>query len=148
MPRYPYRLSRSIGIPNLDSGLDIQYQSSTYATDLQRRQHARPRFSLPCKYAITSTDAAQNPTRDTLVYGWVSTYCGRGTSEILRSCLFTIFLCVWTVLHRPIPRYQGPRAHSFRTKIVRSKTVPAIIVLIASELLIFTAVRDFQDAMQ
>jgi hypothetical protein len=31
---------------------------------------------------------------------------------------------------------------------VRSKTVPAIIVLIAPELLIFTAVRDFQDAMQ
>ncbi len=105
-------------------------------------------FLFLASYAITSTDATQNATRDTLVYGWVSTHCGRGTSEFLRSCLFTIFLCVWTVLHRPVPRYQGARAHSLRTKIVRSKTVPAIIVLIAPELLIFTTVRDFQDAMQ
>lgn len=105
-------------------------------------------FLFLASYAITSTDATQNATSDTLIYGWVSINCGRGTSEILRSCLFTIFLCVWTVLHRPVPRYQGPRAHSFRTKIVRSKIVPAIIVLIAPEFLIFTAVRDFQDAMQ
>ena len=105
-------------------------------------------FLFLASYPITSTDATQNATSDTLIYGWVSTNCGRGTGEILRSCLFTIFLCIWTVLHRPVPRYEGPRAHSFRTKIVRSKTVPAIIVLIAPELLIFTAVRDFQDAMQ
>lgn len=99
-------------------------------------------------YAITSTDATQNATRDSLVYGWVSTDCGRGTSDILWSCLFTIFLCVWTVFHRPLPHYQGESSHSFRTKIVRSKIVPAIIVLIAPEFLIFTAVRDFQDAMK
>ena len=35
-----------------------------------------------------------------------------------------------------------------RTKIVRSNTVAAIIALLAPELLVFTAIRDFQDAMQ
>ena len=42
-------------------------------------------------------------THEDLVYGWVSTNCGRGTSDILWSCLATIFLCVWTVIHRPVP---------------------------------------------
>ena len=99
-------------------------------------------------YAITSTDATQNETRDHLVHGWVSTNCGRGTFDILQSCLFTIFLCVWTVFHRPIPHYRGEKNHSFRTTIVRSNIAPAIISLIIPEFLIITAIKDFLTAMK
>ena len=38
-----------------------------------------------------------------MIYGWVSTNDGRGTSDILKSCLATIFLCVWSVIHPPVP---------------------------------------------
>lgn len=97
-------------------------------------------------YAATSTDATQNQTHDHLVHGWVSTNCGRGTFDILCSCLFTIFLCVWTTFHRPIPHYREEKNHSFRTTIVRSNIAPAIIGLIFPEFLIITAIKDFLTA--
>lgn len=100
------------------------------------------------RYANISTDATQNGTRDYLVHGWVSTDCGRGTFDILWSCLATIFLCVWTVFHRPIPHYRGEKKHSFRTTIVRSNTAPAIISLLIPEFLVITAIKDFLTAMK
>ena len=133
------------------SGYPILTAVSIFSTSLPPTQQSFnavnmlvPAFLFLASYAITSTDATQNATHDDLVYGWVSTDCGRGTSDIL----FTIFLCVWTVSHHPVPHYQGEGSHSFRTKIVRSKIVTAIIVLIAPEVLVYTAVRDFQNAMR
>ena len=82
-----------------------------------------------------------------LIHGWVSTNCGRGTIDIIWSCFFTIFFCVWTALHPPIPEYRGNQPRSFRDKIVSSNIVPALISLIAPEFLIVTAVRDFLSAL-
>lgn len=82
------------------------------------------------------------PANDTLIHGWVSTDCGRGTSDILWSCLATIFLCVWTAMHLPVPYYRGQQPLSMRQKIVRSGIGPAVISIIAPEFLAFTAVCE------
>ena len=82
------------------------------------------------------------PANDDLVRGWVSTDCGRGTSDILWSCLTTIFLCVWTAIHLPVPLYHGRRPLSKRQKLVRSGIGPALISVIAPEFLAITAIYD------
>ena len=81
---------------------------------------------------------------DDLVHGWVSTDCGRGTSDILWSCLTTIILCVWTAVHLPIPLYRGQLSLSSRQKLVRSRFGPALIGIIAPEFLAITAFTELR----
>ena len=91
------------------------------------------------------------------VHGWVSTDCGRGTSDILWSCLATILLCVWTVIHLPIPccsRFEegrivpGEPSRSWRNWIVKSGIVPAVISVIAPEVLTFIAIAESLVALK
>ena len=82
------------------------------------------------------------PANDDLINGWVSTDCGRGTSDILWSCLATILLCVWTAIHLPVPLYHGQRPLSIQEKLVGSRTIPALISIIAPEYLAITAVAE------
>ena len=104
------------------------------------------------KDSIDILDMAAN---DGLVHGWHSTDCGRGTSDILWSCLATILLCVWTVIHLPVPccsRFEdgklvpGEPSRSRRNWIIRSGIVPAVISVIAPEFLTFTAIKEFSEA--
>lgn len=44
-----------------------------------------------------------NATSSTQYEGWVSSPNGRGTFDIIWSCLVTIFLCTWTSLHLNVP---------------------------------------------
>lgn len=92
---------------------------------------------------------------DGLVHGWHSTDCGRGTSDILWSCLSTILLCVWTVIHLPVPccsRFEdgklvsGEPSRSRRNWIIRSGIVPAVISVIAPEFLTYTAIFELAEA--
>lgn len=82
------------------------------------------------------------PADDDLVYGWVSTDCGRGTSGILWSCLATILLCVWTVIHLPVPYYRRDSQRSLRQRVVRSGIGTALISVIAPEFLAITAIVE------
>lgn len=82
-----------------------------------------------------------------LVHGWVSTDCGRGTIDVIWSCLFTIFICVWTTIHLPVPHYTGQWPLGLRAKIVRSKIVPALIALVAPEFLTITALFELYQAV-
>lgn len=88
------------------------------------------------------------PANDDLVHGWVSTDCGRGTSNILWSCLATILLCVWTVIHLPVPEYCGNSPLSKRQRIVRSGVGPALISVVAPEFLAISALNDLAHALQ
>ena len=88
------------------------------------------------------------PAKDDLVHGWVSTDCGRGTSDILWSCLATIFLCVWTVIHLPIPKYYGISPLSLRQRVVRSGIGTALISVIAPEFLAITAIAELTFSWQ
>ena len=82
------------------------------------------------------------PAKDDLIHGWVSTDCGRGTSDILWSCLATMFLCVWTAMHLPVPYYHGQRPLSTRQKLVRSGIGPALISVLVPEFLAVTAIAE------
>lgn len=93
--------------------------------------------------------------REDLVHGWVSTDCGRGTSDILWSCLATILLSVWTVIHLPVPccsRFEegklisGEPSQSWRNWVIRSGIVPAVISVIAPEFMTYMALRDLYAA--
>lgn len=90
-----------------------------------------------------------------LVHGWVSTDCGRGTSDILWTCLATVLLSVWTVIHLPLPclsRFEegklvaGEPSRSWRNWIIRSGIVPAVVSVVAPEFLTYTAIGEFIDA--
>ena len=93
--------------------------------------------------------------REDLVHGWVSTDCGRGTSDILWSCLATILLSVWTVIHLPVPccsRFEqgklisGEPSQSWRNWVIRSGIVPAVIGVIAPEFMTYMAMGDLYAA--
>ncbi len=82
------------------------------------------------------------PANDDLLHGWVSTNCGRGTSDILWSCLATIFLCVYTAIHLPVPLYHEQQPLSIRQKLIRSGIGPALISIVAPEFLAITAIGE------
>lgn len=86
------------------------------------------------------------PNSTDLVHGWVSANCGRGTIDILWSCLVTTIFCVWTAIHLPVPHYELHWPLSMRKKIVRSKIVPAMISIIAPEILTYTAIVELLSA--
>lgn len=52
---------------------------------------------------LVEVTAASGTTEIPQSYGWVSSPSGRGTIDILLSCLITIFLCSWSVLFLNIP---------------------------------------------
>ena len=94
-------------------------------------------------------------TEEDLVHGWVSTHCGRGTSDILWSCLATIVLCVWTVIHLPVPccsRFESGRLvpgtpeRSRRRWVITSGFVSAVIGVTAPEFLAIIALSEFSAA--
>ena len=96
--------------------------------------------------AMVSTLAIQNLTDSTLVRGFVTADCGRGTIDILWSCLTAIFLSIWTVIHLPVPCFDIERPDSFRRKVVRSRSIPSLIALLAPELMLFVALGEMTRA--
>ena len=96
-------------------------------------------------------------TNEDLVHGWYSTDCGRGTSDILWSCVTTILLSVWTVIHLPVPYCSrrekgqliaGKPSQTLRNWIIRSGIVTALISIVVPELLTITAIGKLTSAWQ
>ena len=83
----------------------------------------------------------QNSTQSEIVQGWVSTNCGRGTIDIIWSCLATILICSWTVLHLDVPT---PEQTDWNT--IRTKALSMIVIVILPESLITASVRNFVGA--
>lgn len=52
----------------------------------------------------------QNPTNAEIRVGWVSVGGGRGTSEILWSCLIVFLVCSWKCVHLNVPNFDESRA--------------------------------------
>src|SRR6266567_3718112 len=63
---------------------------------------------------------SSNSTSTTPVLGWVSSPDGRGTIDIVWSCVSTTFLCSWTVLCLNVPALGDGPWHMFRRKIYLS----------------------------
>ena len=95
---------------------------------------------------MVSTLAIQNLTDSTLVHGFVTADCGRGTIDILWSCLTAIFLSIWTVIHLPVPCFDIERPDNFRRKLVRSRVGTSLLALLAPEYVLFGAVREITAA--
>ncbi|KAL8662253.1 MAG: hypothetical protein Q9202_004858 [Teloschistes flavicans] len=68
---------------------------------------------LPFVEAAKASNGTSQDRRD----GWVSQPNGRGTFDILWSCLFTIFLCTWVSLHLNVPATHENYWHQFFRKM-------------------------------
>ena len=95
---------------------------------------------------MVTTFAIQNLTDSTLVHGFVTADCGRGTIDILWSCLTAIFLSIWTVIHLPVPCFDIDRPDNFRRKVVRSRISPSLVALLAPEIMLFIALGEITEA--
>ena len=103
---------------------------------------------IPQEISRDRQSGSTMPANDDLVHGWVSIDCGRGTSDILWSCLATILLCVWTVIHLPVPYYRGASPLSLRQRVVRSGIITALLSVITPEFLAITAVGELTKSWQ
>ncbi|KAK4443628.1 hypothetical protein QBC34DRAFT_498867 [Podospora aff. communis PSN243] len=76
---------------------------------------------------------ASNVTNDEIL-GWVQEPDGRGTFSILKSCVITLVLCVYTALHLNIPP-----GNSSATFLFWRKTKWILVGLFAPEILVYVA---------
>jgi hypothetical protein len=70
--------------------------------------------------------------------GWAPQPAGRGTMDIIWSCLVTIFACSWTVTH---PDFQG----SGSDWVISSKVWSCVVAVIAPEVLASVAFFDYMS---
>jgi hypothetical protein len=59
---------------------------------------------------VSLCDPTEMNAKTELAHGWVDQPNGRGTIDIIWSCVITIFLCSWSVLFLNIPRKSGLRS--------------------------------------
>ena len=77
---------------------------------------------------------------DTIVDGWVAEPAARGTWSLLWSCLSTIFVCTWSVLHLNVPKRHGTCYLFFR------KLGYMFLAAMAPEYILFEASKIFFEA--
>ena len=94
--------------------------------------------SITVFFAIWPAFASAN--NETIVHGWVSEPDGRGTWSIVWSCLVTIFICTWSVLHLDVPTRHGRWYLFFR------KVKWMLVTALAPEWILMMAVNDFFQA--
>lgn len=75
---------------------------------------------------------------------WVAAPLTRGTFEILYSCTFTLALCVYTAIHLNVPWATPP--HNSELVYFRRKSKWALIALLAPEVVLYTAWKQWSDA--
>ena len=102
----------------------------------------------PCNAGLHRSFVAMAQKSEDLVHGWVSTDCGRGTLDILWSCLATIFLCVWTSIHLPVPFYSGKWPLTWRMQLAQSKLGTALFFVFVPEALTYFAVLELLIALR
>jgi len=78
------------------------------------------------------------PDESGRVHGWISEPSGRGTASLLYTCLITIFLCVWSAMHIPIPV-----RHTSRTENFFYKVKLAVLAIIAPETVFLNAISSY-----
>jgi len=76
------------------------------------------------------------PDESGRVHGWISEPSGRGTAGLLYTCLITIFLCVWSAMHMPIPAWHTSWMKNFFYKVGL-----AVVAIIAPEYVFLIAIR-------
>lgn len=85
--------------------------------------------------AASASESNPNVTAPEARLGWVSQPDGRGTFDILFSCLFTVFLCTWTSLHLNVPALHETYWQQFRRKcrwMIQTVMAPEFVLGFAS----------------
>lgn len=73
---------------------------------------ATSKHCITATYALTHTNRVEmSVTNTTVVHGWVNSPNGRGTMDIIWSCVATIFLCSWSVLFLNVSVKRNVRAY-------------------------------------
>lgn len=88
---------------------------------------------------VQNTSPLNAPASNTeIASSWVSEPSGRGTWNILYSCIFTLVLCVWTSVHLNVPGFEdGPWIN------IRRKVKWVVVALLAPEYVVFTAFQQW-----
>jgi hypothetical protein len=89
---------------------------------------------------LSCTNQSLNNT-SSLRVGWAQGANHRGTIDLLWSCLFTVFLCTWTVLSLNLPS----RDDGFWVQM-RRKTRWALIAIFGPEILVSFAIGQWSAA--
>ncbi|KAK3369687.1 hypothetical protein B0T24DRAFT_681682 [Lasiosphaeria ovina] len=77
---------------------------------------------------------------------WVASPEMRGTSDILYSCVLTLFACIYTALHLNIPARRSAGASDAASRLLRDKCVWAFLALVAPETVLYCAWSQFTEA--
>lgn len=91
--------------------------------------------AIYCRHALASTGGPTEPS-------YVAGPSGRGTIELLTTCVITLALCVWTAIHLNVPSHD----ERGRWKRFQKKFQWAIFALIAPELVVWRAFAQRQTA--
>src|ERR1700740_3843817 len=78
------------------------------------------------------------PDESGRVHGWIAEPSGRGTASLLYTCLITIFLCVWSAMHIPIPE-----RNKSKTENCVYKVKMAVLAIIAPEAVFLLAIESY-----
>lgn len=73
--------------------------------------------------------------------GWTQPPSARGTLDIIWSCLSTVFICCWLVVHLDVPSPQTSHWHRLRDRLLCLG-----FAALAPELILAVAIKDFLDA--
>ncbi|KAH7418530.1 hypothetical protein BKA64DRAFT_701046 [Cadophora sp. MPI-SDFR-AT-0126] len=88
-----------------------------------------------------TTPANTTASSTTIAPSWVSEPRGRGTWNLLYSCVFTLVLCIWTSVHLNVPGYGETAWQMYRRK---AKWV--LIALFAPEFVVYCAFQQWFTA--
>src|SRR5277367_414395 len=73
--------------------------------------------------------------------GWTWSPNRRGSLDIIWSCLFTVFICCWRVVHPNIPPPNSQWWHRFL-----DRTIYLVLAALGPELILAVAIREYLDA--
>lgn len=98
---------------------------------------ATPAWGLPIRSSNSKTNLESE-----IAPGWV--YCtpnGRGTWDILWSCLITLTLCVWTALHLNVPDHNQSVLKQWLCKLKW-----LLLAIFFPEIVLYSAWDQYRDA--
>ena len=98
-------------------------------------------FLAQVPYAHTAPTQNLTSSKTEIAPPWVDGPNGRGSWDILYSCVFTLSLCVWTAIHPNVPG-PGDREH----QNVRLKIFWVMIGIFAPEIGVVTAFKQYRQA--
>jgi hypothetical protein len=94
-------------------------------------------YFLRSDFAFAAPIRNLTALRTDIAPAWVANPSGRGTWDLLYSCTFTIFLCVYTAIHLNAP----PEESGFRFWLRKTKWV--CIAIIAPEVVVYTSFEQW-----